>query len=168
MPTKRAGSGRASTPPAPAVTPAVLPPSAEVGSGPAPERSTGGSTLRWAIRLLQVEAAALALWTFVSIWLTLASNHTTVGSAIADVVFWALCALVLFALARALNLKKSLARGPAIVIEMLLIPIGYYMIAGGLPWLGIPSMIIGLLGSGLLLAPSTREALGLTNGTPIS
>jgi hypothetical protein len=35
------------------------------------------------------------------------------------------------------------------------------MIAAGLTWLGVPTMIFGLVGSALLLAPSTRTALGL-------
>ena len=76
-------------------------------------------------------------------------------------VFTAICGAIVGGLGLALLRSKSLARGPAIVIQMLLILISYYMIGGGLVWLGVPVMIIGLLGSGLLLAPSTRTALGL-------
>ena len=49
----------------------------------------------------------------------------------------------------------------AIVIELLLLPIGYYMVTGGAAYLGIPLMIVGIFGAGLLLAPATRTALGL-------
>jgi hypothetical protein len=60
-----------------------------------------------------------------------------------------------------LHHRRGWARGPAIVLEMLFIPIGYYMTTGGLAWLGLPVMALGLVGAGLLLAPSTRTALGL-------
>ena len=43
----------------------------------------------------------------------------------------------------------------------MLLPIGYYMAKGGLPWYGIPVLLAGLFGAGLLVAPATRDALGV-------
>ena len=47
------------------------------------------------------------------------------------------------------------------MIELLQVPIGYTMLTNGLPAFGAPVLILGLLGAGLLLAPSTRKELGL-------
>ena len=128
---------------------------------PAAPPSHPGWTLTWAVRLILAEAAAVGVLTALSIWAAVTTSSVTVESAIATSGFIALCAVVLAALGIALGRKKALARGPSIVLQMLLIPLGYYMIAGGLPWLGVPVIVIGLLGSGLLLAPATRTALGL-------
>ena len=53
------------------------------------------------------------------------------------------------------------ARGPAIVLELLLFPIGYSMATSGLGRSGSWCMALGLAGAGSLLAPSTRAALGI-------
>ena len=56
---------------------------------------------------------------------------------------------------------RSWARGPAIVLELLLAPLGYYMVIGGAAWLGIPAIVAGLACTGLLVAPASRQALGI-------
>jgi hypothetical protein len=122
---------------------------------------TNVSTLTWAVRLLAVEAVALAGAAVFVAWEVITATATSKRSGAAFFVFVLICALIVGGLARALSNLKPWARGPAIVIELLLLPIGYYMITGGLPYLGIPTMIVGLVGAGLLLAPSTRVALGI-------
>jgi hypothetical protein len=37
---------------------------------------------------------------------------------------------------------------------------GYTMTTNGLPEVGVPVLVIGLVGAGTLLAPATRAALG--------
>jgi uncharacterized membrane protein YhaH (DUF805 family) len=123
--------------------------------------STAGRTLFWAVRLILAEAIAVGALTVVSILATFTSSSYSVESAIATSGFIALCAVILAALGVALSRKKALARGPSIVLQLLLIPLGFLMIEGGLVWLGVPVIAIGVLGAGLLLAPSTRTALGL-------
>jgi hypothetical protein len=137
-------------------------PSKTVSAGTGAPVSTGRS-LQWAIQLLFLEAAAIGLYALATVWFAVAADSASVSSAIATPVFFALCAAIAAGLARALGRKKALARSPAIVMQMLLLPIGYSMIAVGDAWLGATFLVIGLLGSGLLLAPSTRTALGLTN-----
>ncbi len=122
---------------------------------------TSGRSLKWAIRVLYAEAVVAGAVTVLTIWLAIAAANVTVSSAIATAGFALICTGILAGLAYALAHAKSLARGPSILIQFLLIVIGGYMIAGGLAWLGIPVLIIGLLGAGLLLAPSTRASLGL-------
>jgi hypothetical protein len=136
--------------------------SESVGSDPTEAGSPAtGATLRWAIRLLLAEAVVLGLLTLVTIWAAITTANVSASSAAAVPVFTAICGAIVGGLGLALARGKSLARGPAIVIQMLLILISYYMIDGGLVWVGVPVMIVGLLGTGLLLAPSTRTALGL-------
>jgi hypothetical protein len=123
--------------------------------------SASGWTLRWAVRVLQIEAAAIGLLTLVAIWAAVAAANASTSSALATPVFAGIYTATLAGLAVALGRGKALARGLAIVLEMLMLPIGYSMISVGLIWLGVPTLIFGLAGSVLLLAPSTRSALGL-------
>jgi hypothetical protein len=122
---------------------------------------TNAPTLSWAVRLLSLEAVALGGLVVFVIWKAIdgsaASTKTRIGIPIAVV----LCVVIVAGLARALSHLKPWARGPAIVIEMLLIPIGYYMATGGLGYIGILVLMAGLFGAGLLLAPSTRTTLGI-------
>lgn len=118
-------------------------------------------TLRWAVRLLALEAVALTGLAIYVAWATLARSTTSKQGAEALLVLIIIGGLIVGGLSRALSNLKTWARGPAIVLELLLLPIGYTMISGGLAYVGIPVMLAGLLGAGLLLAPATRTALGL-------
>ncbi|MCW2640183.1 MAG: hypothetical protein JWP76_2489, partial [Dactylosporangium sp.] len=75
--------------------------------------------------------------------------------------FAVLIAVLLGVLALALTRRRAWARGPAVVLELMLLPIGWFMVSGGLAWLGVPVFLLGLLGAGLLVTPATREALGV-------
>lgn len=86
--------------------------------------------------------------------MSLASGVTTVA------VPFGLAALLVL-LGWQLTRRRSWARGIAIVLELLLLLLGYTMITGGAAWAGIPLMALSLGGAALLLAPSSREALGI-------
>jgi hypothetical protein len=119
--------------------------------------------LRWAIWLLVVEAVGVGLIGAFLVYEDLTAEATEIGAALA-VTALAFAAAAAFALlARALWRQRGGARGPAVVLQLFLLPIGYYMIQGGLAWLGVPVILLGLLGCGLLVAPSTTRALGLTD-----
>ncbi len=117
--------------------------------------------LRWAIWLLAAESAGLVAVVAILFYDDLAAPVQSVVSAVALTVAAALLAAILAGLAWALTRKRAWARGPAIVLQLLLLPIGYTMITGGLPVLGVPVIVIGLVGAGTLLAPATRAALGM-------
>jgi hypothetical protein len=119
------------------------------------------ASLRWAIWLLLIEAAGLVVATVLVAYYAATQPRVGVGSTIVSVAVVFGLAVVLALLGRQLRRHQAWARGPSIVLEMLLIPIGYYMIAGGVPWLGVPVLVLGVAGAGLLLAPSSREALGI-------
>ncbi|MDG4762221.1 hypothetical protein [Micromonospora sp. WMMD710] len=117
-------------------------------------------TLRWAVRLLWAEAAVVGLLAVWLIWADLTSTTTDLMSALLVTVFAAGAAVVLWALGRALLRRRAGARAPAIVLQLMLLPIGWFMIQGGLGWLGVPLMALGLLVGWLLVSPPTTRALG--------
>ena len=90
-----------------------------------------------------------------------AAVAASAGSAVTVVVFPAAMAVLLGALGRQLVRRRSWARGPAIALQLLLLPLGYSMVTGGAAWLGVPAMVAGLACTGLLVAPASREALGI-------
>ncbi|NBE80572.1 hypothetical protein [Micromonospora rubida] len=116
--------------------------------------------LQWAVRLLRAEAVALALVAAWLVWADLTAETTDLPSALLVTAF-ALCgAAALWALGGALSRRRAGARAPAIVLELMLLPVGWYMIQGGLGWLGLPLMALGLGVSALLVSPPTTRALG--------
>jgi hypothetical protein len=127
----------------------------------AEESKSATPLLQWAVRLLIVEAAALALVTLWLVYELATTTATSVRGAVLVTVYAGLMAALFGLLGRALHRRRGWARSPAIVLEMLLIPIGYYMTTGGVAWLGLPVIAFGLVGAGMLLAPSTRATLGL-------
>jgi hypothetical protein len=130
-----------------------------------PAPPVGTATLTWAVRLLFVEVVALVAFSVLLIYLD-ATNHASAAESAASitgfsVLMTAALALVSYSLAR----RRRWARAPAIVIELLLVAAGYTILrVGGALVVGIPVLVLGLLGAGLLLAPGTRRALGLTDG----
>lgn len=119
------------------------------------------SALRWAVWLLTGEAAVLALITAFLVYEDLTATATSLAGALIVTGFAAVGALLVFLLARALAVRKSGARGPAIVVQLMFLPVGYFMIQGGLGWVGVPVIALALLVGGLLVSPSTTKALGL-------
>lgn len=124
-------------------------------------RTTAPGTLRWAVRLLFVQAFGAAVVGGVLVYAALTQRAMSLASAITTVSVPFGMAALLAALAWQLTRRRSWARGLAIVLELLLLLLGYTMISGGAAWAGIPLMALGLGGAVLLLAPSSREALGI-------
>lgn len=118
------------------------------------------TTLRWAVRVLWLHAFVMLAVFGVTIWAAFATKGVSIESVIATVAFFGALAAIFGGLAVALHQMRGWARGPAIVLEMLLIPIGY-MALSGVVAIGALVMLSGLVGAGMLLAPSTRGALGL-------
>jgi crotonobetainyl-CoA:carnitine CoA-transferase CaiB-like acyl-CoA transferase len=117
--------------------------------------------LRWAVWLLLGEAAGVAVLAAYLVYEDLTGEANDIVVALIETGFAVAAALVLLALARALANRRAGARGPAIVLQLMLLPIGYYMIQGGLAWLGAPILALAVLVCALLVTPSTTKALGL-------
>ncbi|GIJ23235.1 hypothetical protein [Micromonospora lutea] len=117
-------------------------------------------TLRWAVRLLRGQAVAVGL---VAAWLIVAdltATTTDLASALLVTAFAIGAAVALWALGGALLRRRSGARAPAIVLQLMLLPIGWFMIQGGLGWLGVPLLALGVGVTWLLVSPPTTRALG--------
>jgi hypothetical protein len=114
-----------------------------------------------AVWLLAIEALVVAGTAGWAGFAAVTARSVSAASAWGTAGFAVVMAAVLGGLAVALWRLRSWARGPAIVTEMLMVPMGYYMLTGGSLWWGVPMMIVGVVGAGALLAPSTRADLGL-------
>ncbi|WP_280835913.1 hypothetical protein [Micromonospora sp. A200] len=125
-----------------------------IDSGPVPD------TLRWAVRLLRAEAVALALLAAWLIWADLTATKTDLVSALFVTGFAFAGAAALWALGAALARRRAGARAPAMVLQLMLLPVGWFMISGGLGWLGVPLMVLGVGVCALLVSPPTTRALG--------
>lgn len=121
-------------------------------------------TLRAAVVALSVEALALAGLTVALIYQDATSEAADLGAALVVTGFTAVYALALGLLARALAHRRGRARGLTIVLQLMLAPVGYFLLTTGLPALGAPLTVLGLAVIGLLLAPPSTRALGLTDG----
>jgi hypothetical protein len=118
------------------------------------------STLRWAIWVLVAEGVGLlGVAVFLVVDAVTGPAQSPV-SATALIAFTLVMAGVLVGCGRALAHRAAWARSPAIVIQLLLVPIGWSMISVGLVAPGIGLIVIGLGGAATLLAPATRAALG--------
>jgi hypothetical protein len=136
---------------------------ADTPQAPTSGPKTGNApTLTWAVRLLALQAVAVAVTTALVVYADLTQEAGTVRAALTVTGYFLLMAAIFALLAWSLHRRKAWARSPAIVLELLLVPIGWYMITGGSAWLGVPVLVVGLVGAGLLLAPSTRAALGIS------
>jgi hypothetical protein len=121
------------------------------------------TTLTWAVRVLFLHATAVTILAILTTYIAATSNNMSTISAVATPLITFFFAAVFGGLGYALHQLRAWARGPAIVMELLLIPIGFGAISG-IALIGLVVAITGLVGAGLLLAPSTRTALGLSNG----
>ncbi|SCL64581.1 hypothetical protein GA0070608_2978 [Micromonospora peucetia] len=117
-------------------------------------------TLRWAARLLRAEAVGVGLVAAWLVWADLTAATTDVTSALLVTAFAIGAAAALWALGGALTRRKAGARAPAIVLQLMLLPIGWFMIQGGVAWLGVPLMALGLGVTALLVSTPTTRALG--------
>lgn len=118
-------------------------------------------TLRRALWLLRGEAVALGALAAFLAFRGLTAASVDLVSVLFLIGFAAGGAAALWGLSVALDRRRAAARAPAIVLQLLLLPIGYYMVQGGLAWLGIPLAALGLLVCALLVSAPTTRALGL-------
>lgn len=118
------------------------------------------ATLGWAVRLLRAEAVAVGLVAAWLLWADLTATTTDLTSALLVTAFAIGAAAALWALGGALARRKAGARAPAIVLQLMLLPIGWFMVQGGMGWLGVPLMALGLGMTALLVSTPTTRALG--------
>ena len=125
-----------------------------------PDRSLPGA-LRWAVGLVRIEGVALAVLAVFLIYEDLTGTANDLVSALFVTAFAAGGAVILWLLANALAHCRAGARAPAIVLQLLMLPIGWQLTQSGRAWLGVPLLVVGSLIMGLLVSPATTRAMGL-------
>ena len=119
------------------------------------------ATLLWAVRLLLAEAAGLAVLTAYLLVLDLSAHAGSVPIAIALTVLAALGAASVYVVARALARRSAGARGPAIVVQLMIIASGGFFLQTGPAWAGLVLIALGAVVGLLIVLPSSTRALGV-------
>jgi hypothetical protein len=121
------------------------------------------NTLRGAVGLLVLQAAGLlVLVGLVGYVLSREDPAAPYSRAFLPFALLALAwAALLAVLGWQLARRRAWARSPALALELLFLPLGYYLIQGGAGVVGIPMIILALACAGLLIAPASRAALGI-------
>lgn len=126
-----------------------------------PDQQVSSVTVEWATRLLFVEAAAVTAAALFLVYEDLTATGYNPQLAAFITGYTSAYAVAFIAAAIALAKRKRWSRGPALVLNLFLLPIGFFMILGGLWWLGVILMAYGLVVAVLLATPSTADALGI-------
>jgi hypothetical protein len=123
--------------------------------------SVAPATLIWAVRLLYLQAVALTGLTAYLIYLDLTADTGSVGPAIGLTVFAAVGVVFVVLVARALSRRRLGARGPAVVIQLMVIATGGFLVQTGPAWLGVALLILGAVVGVLIVLPASTRALGV-------
>jgi hypothetical protein len=115
--------------------------------------------VRRAALVVAVESAVLVVVAGVLLVLTLTSEADSVGRALAEVVYVLLGAAALAACAVGLWGARAWARGPVVVLQILLGVLGYTTaFDGGRPLIGVPILLLVAAELYLLATPEARLA----------
>jgi hypothetical protein len=115
--------------------------------------------VRRAALVVALEAALLAALALVVLWLTLTGDPDSVGRALAEVVYIGLFAALLGGAAVGLWRVSAWARGPVVVLQLLLAVLGYTAaFEAERPLLGVPVLVLVATELYLLLTPEARLA----------
>lgn len=118
-------------------------------------------TLKWAVRLLGFETVAVVAAAAYEAYETLAGGASNPGLA-TFVTWYAIAYGIGFGVATwGLARRQRWSRTPALVLNLFLLPIGYFMTQEALWWLGLPIIAYALVVAWLLVSRPTREALGI-------
>jgi hypothetical protein len=119
------------------------------------------ATLLWAVRLLLLQAAGLAAVAVYLVVRLFTADEVLVGVAVSLIVMAALGAAAVAVVARALARRRSGARGPAILVQLLVIASGGFLLQTGPAWLGVILMALGVTVGLLIVLPASTRALGV-------
>jgi hypothetical protein len=126
---------------------------------PARPRPAAPSSLRWAAVVVGLEAALIGAGAVVLLYLTLTSTPESLPRAIAEIVFVGLGAALLGAAAVGLARVSSWARGPVVVLQILL---GLLALTTAFqaqrPLIGLPVLVLAAAVLYLLATPASRLA----------
>ncbi|MFI5842779.1 hypothetical protein ACIA8K_24040 [Catenuloplanes sp. NPDC051500] len=127
---------------------------------PAVEPVTSPPTLRVAVLLLKAQAVVVGALAIFLVFKDLTSTFAALSVALGVTIFTIAASAAIYAIARALGHHRGGARAPGIVVQLMVIAIGYYMIMGGLVWLGAALIALAVLVIALIVSPPSTRALG--------
>ena len=128
-------------------------------SRPERPRTEAPRSLRWAAVVVAIEAVALAVGALLLLYLVVTSTADSVGAALGEVVFVAAGAAVLAAAAAGLWRVAAWARGPVVVLQLLLAALAYTAaFEAGRPAIGLPVLVLVVVELYLLATPESRLA----------
>jgi hypothetical protein len=134
-------------------------PAASAPEKPARSRPEVPSSLRWAAAVVGVEAALIGAGAVVLLYLTLTSTPDSLPRAIAEVVFVGLGAALLGVAAIGLARVASWARGPVVVLQILLGLLAFTTaFQAERPLVGLPVLALVATVLYLLATPASRLA----------
>ncbi len=118
-------------------------------------------TLKVVVGLLFAQGVALVALGVALAVVTLGGSRTSLGASITEAVVAVALGVLMGFLGYSLAGGRRWARGPALVLELMLLAVGYFMITAGVVWAGVLVIVLGLGVAVLLILPSTRESLGI-------
>jgi hypothetical protein len=122
-------------------------------------RTEAPRTLRWAAVVVGIEAGLLAVGALLLLYLLITSTADSVAAAVGEVVFVAGGAAVLAAAGLGLWRVASWARGPVVVLQLLLAALAYTAaFQAGQPAIGLPVLVLVAVELYLLATPESRLA----------
>ena len=121
-------------------------------------RAEAPRTLRWAAVVVGIEAAALAVGALWLLYLVVSSTADSVAAAVGEVVFVAAGAAVLAAAAVGLWRVAGWARGPVVVLQLLLAALAYTAFQAGQTAIALPVVVLVAVELYLLATPESRMA----------
>jgi len=129
-------------------------------AAPRPQRprTEAPRTLRWAAIVVGIEAVALAVGALWLLYLTVTSTADSVAAALGEVVFVAAGAAVLTAAAAGLWRVAGWARGPVVVLQLLLAALAYTAFQAGQAAIALPVVVLVAVELYLLATPESRMA----------
>lgn len=131
----------------------------ETASNPPPAEP--GAALKIAVGVLFAEALGLLGLSAWLVVLALTQTEISDGAGLAEAgIALGVAALLAFA-ARSLRRGRGGLRGAAIFVQLLILPLGYYLAQAGLLSYAVAAWILGAGTAVLLLLPSTRASLGV-------
>jgi hypothetical protein len=123
------------------------------------ERPEVPSSVRWAAVVVGLEAALIAAGAVVLLYLTITSTPDSLARAIAEIVFVALGAVLLGAAAVGLARLSAWARGPVVVLQILLGLLAFTTaFQAQRPAVGLPVLALVATVLYLLATPAARLA----------
>ncbi|MGI8532309.1 MAG: hypothetical protein ACR2KN_04835 [Geodermatophilaceae bacterium] len=116
--------------------------------------------IQWAAALVAVEGAAVLAAAAVLCVATLVTPPDSYAGAASGIALGLVFGAAILRLALGLRRLEAWSRGPVVVTQLLLVPVGYtFAVNAGMPVYGVPILLVCVAVLGLLFSPGGRMAM---------